>query len=132
MPAPPYSAGTEAPSRPSCAICGRMLAVEPVLAIQIVDLRRDFARAPLAHRLLEQPLFFGQIEINHEAVLREWMKGSILAAISRDRAIHAWSTIDRSPRPTASRSAALADGAASSRWSVLPNSAPTPSAGSSA
>ena len=28
--------------------------------------RRDFARAPFADRLLEQPLFFGQIEINHE------------------------------------------------------------------
>ena len=55
------------PSSPSSAICGRMLAVEAVLAIELVDLRRDFARGPFADRLLEQPLFFGQIEIKHEA-----------------------------------------------------------------
>ena len=44
-------------------------AVEAVLAIEVVDLRLHLARAPLAHRLLEQPLFFGEIEIKHEAVL---------------------------------------------------------------
>ena len=43
--------------------------IEPVLAIELANPRRDFARAPLAHRLLEQPLLFGQIEIKHEDVL---------------------------------------------------------------
>ena len=46
-----------------------MFAVEPVLAIELPDLRRDFARAPLSHRLLEQPLFVGEIEINHDSSL---------------------------------------------------------------
>ena len=46
MPAPPYSAGTDTPSRPSSAICGRIDAIEPVLAIEIADARRDFRRPP--------------------------------------------------------------------------------------
>ena len=41
-------------------------AVEAVLAIEVVDLRRDLARAPFAHRALEQLVFFGEIEIKHE------------------------------------------------------------------
>ena len=43
-----------------------MFAIEPVLAIEILDPGLNLARAPLPHRLLEQPLFFGQIEIKHE------------------------------------------------------------------
>jgi hypothetical protein len=46
-------------------------AIEPVFAVQIVDPGQDLARAPLAYRLLEQPLFFCQIEIEHEAVPRK-------------------------------------------------------------
>ena len=66
MPAPPYSAGTEQPSRPSSAICGRMLRVEAMLAIELADPRRHFARPPLPHRLLQQPVFLGQIEVDHD------------------------------------------------------------------
>jgi hypothetical protein len=40
-----------------------------MLAVEIVDARRNLARAPFADRLLEQALFFGEIEIQHEAVL---------------------------------------------------------------
>ena len=47
-----------------------MRRVEPVLAIELADVRRDLARGPFADRLLEQALFVGQIEINHEAALR--------------------------------------------------------------
>ena len=54
------------PSSPSSAICGRMARSNRCCAIEIADLRRDLARAPLAHRLLEQAVFFGQIEIHHE------------------------------------------------------------------
>ena len=50
------------PSRPSSAICGRIVGIEPVLPVEILDARRDFARAPLAHRLLEQAMFVGQKE----------------------------------------------------------------------
>ena len=41
------------------------LRVEAVRAIELLDPRRDLAARPLAHGLLEQALFFGQIEINH-------------------------------------------------------------------
>ena len=43
--------------------------VESMLAIELANLRRHRARAPLAHRLLEQPLLLGEIEINHESPL---------------------------------------------------------------
>ena len=66
MPAPPYSAGTDAPSSPSSAICGRRLAIEPVLAVEIANARRDLARSPLADGLLEQLVLVGQVEIDHE------------------------------------------------------------------
>ena len=39
--------------------------VEPVLAIELADARRDFARAPLPDGALEQLLLLGEIEINH-------------------------------------------------------------------
>ncbi len=42
-------------------------AIEVMLAIVVADVRRDFAGAPLADRLLEQPLFVGQVEIEHAA-----------------------------------------------------------------
>jgi hypothetical protein len=41
------------------------VAVEPVLAIELPDLRRHFARPPLAHRLLEELMLFGQIKVDH-------------------------------------------------------------------
>ena len=66
MPAPPYSCGTEHPSRPSSAICGNDRRIEAMLPIEFANPRRDLARAPLAYRLFEQPLLFGQIEIKHE------------------------------------------------------------------
>ena len=41
------------------------IAIEPVLAIVFADVRRDLARGPLANRLLEQPLFVGEVEADH-------------------------------------------------------------------
>ena len=67
MPAPPYSTGTETPSSPRPAICGRMPLVEAVLAIERLDARRDLAAGPLLHRLLQQAVFLGQIEVDHGA-----------------------------------------------------------------
>ena len=69
MPAPPYSCGTEHPSSPRSAICGRIAGIEAVLTIELTNPRRDFARAPLTNRLLEEPLLLGQIEIKHEDAL---------------------------------------------------------------
>ena len=67
MPAPPYSTGTEMPSSPRPAICGRMPLVEAVLAIERLDARRDLAAGPLLHRLLQQAVFLGEIEVDHGA-----------------------------------------------------------------
>ncbi len=50
-------------------------AVEPVLAIEIVDPGLHFARAPLPDRLFEQPLLLCEIEIKHEAVPLELTNG---------------------------------------------------------
>jgi hypothetical protein len=36
-----------------------------MLAIEIVDARRDLARAPLPDSLLQELLFFAEVEINH-------------------------------------------------------------------
>ena len=41
------------------------LRVERVRAVQFLDPRRNFAACPLAHGLLEQALFFSEIEIKH-------------------------------------------------------------------
>ena len=51
--------------------------VEAVLAIELADPRRHLASGPLPDRLLQQALLFGQIEINHECVLRPstWLGG---------------------------------------------------------
>ena len=66
MPAPPYSSGTEMPSSPSLAMPPRTRSrIEAMRAIESLICGRDFARAPLAHRLLEQLLFVGQIEVDH-------------------------------------------------------------------
>ena len=61
------------PSRPSRHPAEDELAVEPVLAIEVADARRDLARAPFADRLLEQALFVGQVEIDHGN--REYYQG---------------------------------------------------------
>ena len=45
--------------------------VEAVLAIEVVDVRRDFAGAPLADGLLEQALLVGQFEVNHGPTIRK-------------------------------------------------------------
>ena len=64
MPAPPYSCGTEHAEQAELRHLRKDLRVEAVLAIELPDARRHLARAPFAHRLLEQPLFFRKIEIH--------------------------------------------------------------------
>jgi hypothetical protein len=34
-------------------------------AVEVFDARRDFASRPVAHGLLEQALFFCQLQVNH-------------------------------------------------------------------
>ena len=58
-------------------------AVEPVLAIELADARRDFAGAPFAHRLLEQLLFFGEIEIHVSDVPEMRSELDCIARLSR-------------------------------------------------
>ena len=71
MPAPPYCCGTETPSSPSVRHpAENAIAIEMVLAIVLADVRRDFPRAPLAHRLLEQAVFVG------ESRSQSWQEGS--------------------------------------------------------
>src|SRR5215470_17609001 len=41
------------------------LAVEVVAPVVIFDVRLNFARAPLTHRLLEQAMFVGEVEADH-------------------------------------------------------------------
>ena len=64
MPAPPYSLRhRDAQQAELRHPAEDAIAVEPVLAVELADVRRDFARAPFADRLLEQPLFVGQVEV---------------------------------------------------------------------
>ena len=66
MPAPPYSVGTEMPSRPSSAICGQNAAIELVRAIELANPGRHLAARPLPDGLLEQSLLVGEVEVEHQ------------------------------------------------------------------
>ena len=44
--------------------------VEPVLSIELADPRRHFTGGPLPDGVLEKLVLIGEIEINHEYVLR--------------------------------------------------------------
>ena len=61
------------------------VAIEVVLAIVVADEGRDFARAPLANRLLEQLVFVGQREINHGKRGIAITRGGRRARARRDR-----------------------------------------------
>ena len=65
MPAPPYSVGTQSPSRSSEAISVQDARIEAMLAIQVPDARRHRAGAPFAYGLLQQPVLFGKLEVEH-------------------------------------------------------------------
>ena len=78
MPAPPYFAGTHTPSKPERGHLRQQLAIEPVLAIELLNLRRHFPRRPLARGLLEQPMIVVEIEIHQQ-------KSSTSSAMSQRR-----------------------------------------------
>jgi hypothetical protein len=48
---------------------GQQPAIEPVLAIQLLNRRRDFPRRPLTRGLLEQQMVFTEIEIQFAQML---------------------------------------------------------------
>src|SRR4029077_5969563 len=52
-----------------CHPADNAIAIEMVIAIVLAYVGRRLACAPFAHRLLEQPLFLGQAEINHVSAL---------------------------------------------------------------
>ena len=63
--------GDGAAEQPELGHLRKDVTVEPVLAIEVANSRPDLSRRPFAHRLLQQPLLFGQIEINHEEPFEE-------------------------------------------------------------
>jgi hypothetical protein len=56
--------------------------IETVGSIQLADPRPDFAACPLAHRLLQQPLFVVQIQIEHESLFVTEYKRRMLAPLT--------------------------------------------------
>ena len=46
------------------------IAIEPVFAIQVMNVRRDFPPAPFPNRLLEKPLLLSKVEVKHGS--RRW------------------------------------------------------------
>ena len=92
-----------------------------MLAVQVVNRWEDVTRAPLADGLPERPMFLCGVEIDHPG---SWLM--------TDGSGYSRLTMTRAPRSRRSRSPALVELAASSRWSVLPNSAHTSSSPMSA
>src|SRR5262249_24684906 len=93
------------------------VAIEAVLSIVLLDVRRDLARRPFPDRLLEQLLFIRQVEADH-------MSPKSYHALRRSCTIV--------PRPTPSVAAALPPLTAISNRSELPTSAHNSPTGASA
>ena len=91
--------------------------VEPMLAIEVVDAGGNLAGAPFPDGLLQQALFFRELQVDHP---------------KRLPCSYSCRTTTAAPRSTPSRSTALVEFAANSRCSVLPNRAQTSSSPMSA